>query len=181
MQRIENHFTRARRRMNLRGRVAAAMVAAAIPSGIFAQGLPARKTLTFDTAQMIAKEALATCRAEGYKVSIRVVDADNVVRVILRDDDAFPSSEAVTILKASTVILTGKDSGPPAAPPSTQTGGAPPLPATAPPGTTYFPGGLAIKVGDQIVGALGISGAPGGDKDAVCGRDALAKVADRLK
>ena len=143
--------------------------------GAFAQGLPARKTLNIDLAQTIAKEALATCRASGYKVSIRVVDADNVVKVILRDDDAFPSSEAVTVLKASTVILTGKDSGPPANLPASA------QPPAAPPGTTYFPGGVAIKVGDQIVGALGISGAPGGDKDAVCANAALAKLADRLK
>ena len=141
----------------------------------FAQGLPTRKNLTIDLAQTIAREALATCRAAGYKVSIRVVDADNMVKVILRDDDAFPSSEAVTVLKASTVILTGKDSGPPANLPA----GAQ-APAAAP-GTTYFPGGVAIKVGGQVIGALGISGAPGGDKDAACGNAALAKLADRLK
>jgi len=151
------------------------LLAAGMGLSCFAQELPTRKTLTIDLAQTIAQQALATCRADGYKVTIRVVDADNMVKVVLRDDGAFPSSEAVTVLKASTVILTGKDSGPPANVPQ----GAPP--PAAPPGTTYFPGGVAIKVGSQLVGALGISGAPGGDKDAACANAALAKLADRLK
>ena len=60
-----------------------ALFAGAAASGSFAQGLPTRKTLTFDLAQAIAQQVLATCRADGYKVSIRVVDADNVVKATL--------------------------------------------------------------------------------------------------
>jgi len=81
----------------------------------------------------------------------------------------------VTVLKATSAIVTGKDSGPPAGlPPNAQ-------PPQAPPGMTYFTGGLVIKAGNQVIGAVGVSGAPGGDKDAVCGAAALAKLADRLK
>jgi uncharacterized protein GlcG (DUF336 family) len=42
-------------------------------------------------------------------------------------------------------------------------------------------GGIPIRVGDQLIGAVAVSGAPGGDKDVACATAALAKVADRLK
>jgi len=66
-------------------------------------------------------------------------------------------------------------------------GPAQPLPpgAVAPPatvpGTVNLQGALPIKVGDMTIGAIAVSGAPGGDKDAACGTAALAKVADKLK
>ena len=55
------------------------------------------------------------------------------------------------------------------------------VPQTPLPNVTYAVGGLAIKVGDNIIGGLGISGAPGGQFDEECGRAALAKIADRMK
>ena len=42
-------------------------------------------------------------------------------------------------------------------------------------------GALPIKVGDEVIGAVGVSGAPGGDKDEVCSKAGLDKVADQLK
>jgi uncharacterized protein GlcG (DUF336 family) len=49
------------------------------------------------------------------------------------------------------------------------------------PGTINAMGGVPIKVGDQLIGAVSVSGAPGGEKDAACANAALAKVADKLK
>jgi uncharacterized protein GlcG (DUF336 family) len=49
------------------------------------------------------------------------------------------------------------------------------------PGTIYAMGGVPIKVGEQLIGAVSVSGAPGGDKDAACANAGLAKVADKLK
>jgi uncharacterized protein GlcG (DUF336 family) len=46
---------------------------------------------------------------------------------------------------------------------------------------TYGQGGVTIKVGGQAIGAIGVSGAPGGQFDEACARDALAKIQDRLK
>ena len=53
-------------------------------------------------------------------------------------------------------------------------------PATLP-GTINAQGALPIKVGEMTIGAIAVSGAPGGDKDLVCANAALAKVADKLK
>jgi uncharacterized protein GlcG (DUF336 family) len=42
-------------------------------------------------------------------------------------------------------------------------------------------GGVVIKVGDEVIGAIGVSGAPGGDNDVVCAKTALEKIKDRMK
>ena len=43
-----------------------------------------------------------------------------------------------------------------------------------------LPGAVAFKSKNTIVGALGVGGAPGGDKDEICAQAGMAKVADRL-
>ena len=141
-----------------------------------AQGLPTQKLITIDIAQTIAQEAMAKCRADGYKVTVTVVDGSNVLKAFLRDDGARPTTVDVARMKANTVIAYGRPSGPPANLPT----GAPP-PVLVIPNTINAPGGLPIKVGDEMIGAVAVSGAPGGDKDAVCAEAGLAKVADKLK
>ena len=49
------------------------------------------------------------------------------------------------------------------------------------PGVVAIGGGVPIKIGDEIIGAVGVSGAPGGEKDEVCARAGIAKVADSLR
>ena len=79
-------------------------------------------------------------------------------------------------MKTNAVMAFGQPSGPPANLPA----GAP-VPPPVLPGTVNFMGGVPIKVGDQMIGAISVSGAPGGDKDAACANAALAKVAGKLK
>ena len=145
-------------------------------AGAAAQGLPSSKVLTIDVAQTIAQEAISSCRAAGYKVSVLVVDVANAQKAFLRDDGASNATVEVALMKANSVMAYGRPSGPPAnlAP------GAP-VPPPVLPGTINAMGGVPIKVGDQIIGAVAVSGAPGGDKDAACATAALAKVADKLK
>ena len=142
---------------------------------VFAQ-LPTTKILTVDVAQTIAQEAMAKCRADGYKVSVRVVDHANIEKAFLRDDGAGNATVQVATMKANTVMAFGRPSGPPANLPA----GAP-VPAPVIPGTINAMGGVPIKVGDQVIGAVSVSGAPGGDKDAACANAALTKVEARLK
>ena len=144
--------------------------------GLFAQGLPTMKVLTVDVAQAIAHEAMAKCRADGYKVSVRVVDHANIEKAFVRDDGAGMATVQVATMKANSVMAFGRPSGPP---PNLPAGA--PVPAPVVPGTINAMGGVPIKVGDQVIGAVAVSGAPGGDKDAACANAALAKVADRLK
>ena len=62
-------------------------LSAAFAAGAFAQdSLPTQKMLTIDLAQTIAHEAMASCRAGGYKVTVLVVDGANVVKATLRDE-----------------------------------------------------------------------------------------------
>ena len=138
--------------------------------------LPTSKVLTMDVAHTIAQEAMMKCRADGYKVTVLVVDGANMMKAFLRDDGAPMATVEVARMKANSVMSFGRASGPPANLPA----GAP-VPAPVIPGTINAMGGVPIKAGDQVIGAVAVSGAPGGDKDAACANAALEKVADKLK
>jgi uncharacterized protein GlcG (DUF336 family) len=149
--------------------------AVALSTTAFAQ-LPNSKVLTMDVAQAIAREALNSCRTAGYKVTVLVVDGLNAPKALLRDDGATASTTEVAKMKATATMLYNRPSGP-----------AQPLPPgqAAPPaaiaGTINAQGGVPIKVGDMTIGAVAVSGAPGGDKDAACANAGIAKVTDKLK
>jgi len=148
---------------------------AAFSMNAFAQ-LPPSRVLTLDVAQTIALEAMAKCRADGYKVTVLVVDGLNAPKAMLRDDGASASTTEAAKMKATSTMLYNRPSGP--AQPLLPGTAAPP--ATIP-GTINAQGAVPIKVGDVTIGAVAVSGAPGGDKDAACANAALAKVADKLK
>ncbi len=152
-----------------------AILAAASAVAAFGQ-LPTMKVLTVDVAHTIAQEAMMKCRADGYKVTVTVVDSANILKAFLRDDGAAMATVEVGRMKANSVMAFGRASGPPANLPAGQ-----PAPPPLLPGTTNAMGGVPIKAGDQLIGAVSVSGAPGGDKDAACANYALEKVADKLR
>src|SRR5712691_7683216 len=136
----------------------------------FAQ-LPTSRVLTMDVAQTIAQAAMDKCRADGYKVTVLVVDGLNAPKAMIRDDGATASTTEVAKMKATATMLYNRPSGPATPPPP---GTAAP-PATIP-GTINAQGGVPITIG-----AVAVSDAPGGDKDAACVNAGIAKAADRLK
>ena len=148
---------------------------AALSTSAFAQ-LPTTKILTVDVAQAIAQEAMARCRADGYKVTVLVVDGLNAPKAMVRDDGATASTAEVAKMKATATMLYNRPSGPATPPPP----GTVNPPATIP-GTINAQGGVPIKVGDATIGAVAVSGAPGGDKDAACANAGIAKAAGQLK
>ena len=148
---------------------------AALSTSAFAQ-LPTTKILTVDVAQTIAQEAMAKCRADGYKVTVLVVDGLNAPKAMVRDDGATASTAEVAKMKATATMLYNRPSGPATPPPP----GTVNPPATIP-GTINAQGGVPIKVGDATIGAVAVSGAPGGDKDAACANAGIAKAAGQLK
>jgi uncharacterized protein GlcG (DUF336 family) len=156
--------------------VISAVALAAFSTTAFAQELPTQKMLTLDVAQTIAQGAMEKCRSEGYKVTVTIVDSSNLPKLLLRDDGAARATVQIGQMKINSVMAFGRPSGPP-----------PNLPAGAPvpppilPNTINAMGGLPIQAGGQLIGAVSVSGAPGGDKDAACAEAGLAKVADRLK
>jgi uncharacterized protein GlcG (DUF336 family) len=138
--------------------------------------LPSSRVLTLDVAETIAREAMAKCRADGYKVTVLVVDGLNAPKAMIRDDGATASTAEVAKMKATAAMLYNRPSGPATPPPA---GTAAP-PATIA-GTINAQGGVPIKVGDATIGAVAVSGAPGGDKDAACANAGLTKAAGTLK
>lgn len=151
------------------------LVLAALSTSAFAQ-LPTTKVLTMDVAEVIAQGAMAKCRADGYKVTVLVVDGLNAPKAMIRDDGAAASTAEVARMKATATMLYNRPSGPATPPPPGQA--APP--ATIP-GTINAQGGVPIKVGESTIGAVAVSGAPGGDKDAACANAGIAKASDKLK
>ncbi|HEY7334038.1 MAG TPA: heme-binding protein [Bryobacteraceae bacterium] len=151
------------------------IAAATFSTAAYAQ-LPSTKVLTMDVAQSIAQEAMAKCRADGYKVTVLVVDAQNAPKAMLRDDGASAATTEVAKMKATATMLYNRPSGPAQPlPPGTA------APAATIPGTINAQGGVLIKVGDATIGAVAVSGAPGGDKDAACANAALTKLANKLR
>jgi len=161
--------------MKLTRFVVLSIAIAAVSMNAFGQ-LLTTKILTMDVAQSIAQGAMAKCRADGYKVTVLVVDGLNAPKAMMRDDGASASTTEVAKMKATATMLYNRPSGPVNPPPAGQA--APP--ATIP-GTINAQGGLPIKVGESTIGAIAVSGAPGGDKDAACAREGIAKAADKLK
>ena len=152
-----------------------AALAVILPATVSAQGLPTTKVLTIDVAQEMAQAAMLQCRAQGYKVTVTVVDGANLLKALLRDDGAGMASLEIGLQKTNTVMHWGRPSGPPPFNPA----GTPP-PALLP-NSTYAKGGLPIKVGDDVIGAISVSGAHDGATDAACAQAGITKVAGKLK
>jgi uncharacterized protein GlcG (DUF336 family) len=130
--------------------------------------------LTLDQAQTIARQALSKCHADGYNVTVLVVDSLNAPKILLRADGAPASTTEIAKMKATAAMLFDRPSENPV--PSS---GYPP--AALLPGTINSEGGVPIKIHGLTVGAIAVSGAPGGDKDAACANAALTKFYDSLK
>ncbi len=150
------------------------LVALATPAG--AQLLN-HKDLSLATALTIATTAAETCKGQGYRVSATVVGRNGEVIVQLRGDDSGPHTIENSFKKAYTsrtfripsgeFVQRVKDN---------PTTGAVHLT-----NIVAAQGALPVKIGDEVIGAAGISGAPGGDKDEACVKAGLDKVADQLK
>ena len=139
--------------------------------------LLARKDLSLDVALTIATTAIATCKTNGFQVSATVVGRNGEVLVQLRGDNTGPHTMENSFRKAYTSRTFRVSSG--------EIGERvkqnPQLPLLLLSNTTSAQGALPIKVGAEVIGAIGISGAPGGDKDEVCSKAGIDKVADQLK
>ena len=118
---------------------------------------------------------IAQCRANGYRVSVSIIDNAGLLKAFLRDDGSGAGTPDLSRSKAYTALFFRRTSGETAK----AFGAMTPPPNVA--GTVLMQGGVPIKVGTDTIGAIGVSGAPGGDKDEVCANAGIAKVADKLK
>ena len=154
----------------------AAMIAASFTAPASAE-LLARKDLSLDTALTIATTAATTCKGQGYRVSVHVVGRNGEVLVALRGDNASPHTMENSMRKAYTSRTFRIPSGEFA----TRVKDNPTLGQVHLTNIVASQGALPIKAGEDVIGAVGVSGAPGGDKDEVCAQAGIDKVKDDLK
>jgi uncharacterized protein GlcG (DUF336 family) len=136
-----------------------------------------RRDLSVDGALAIATTGMADCKAKGFRVSVAVVGRNGEILVHLRGDGTGPHTMDNSFKKAYTSLTFRIPSGEM----EERLKANPQMGAQYLPGFTTGRGALPIKIGDEVVGAAGISGAPGGEKDEACVKTGLDKVADQLK
>jgi uncharacterized protein GlcG (DUF336 family) len=139
--------------------------------------LLAHKDLSLATALTIATTAMDTCKGQGYRVSVTVVGRNGEPLVQLRGEDASPHTYDFSFRKAYTARTFRVASGEIV----NRFKQDPTYFAVHVPNTAPSQGALPIKIGDEVIGAAGVSGAPGGEKDEACAKAGLDKVADQLK
>jgi uncharacterized protein GlcG (DUF336 family) len=150
-------------------------IAAVLSSPVSAQGIVLQKNITLALAQTVANAAIAQCRSMGYKISVTVVDREGLPIVMMRDDGAGLNKPEGSDRKAYTARAFNQPS-------AAFVKRLEDMPETV--GSRHYSrvlalgGGLPIKVGDEIVGAVGVSGTPG--KDDECAQAGIDKVADQL-
>jgi uncharacterized protein GlcG (DUF336 family) len=149
-----------------------------------AQALVAERTISIGAAQEAARVALEQCRKDGHRVTVTVLDHAARTKVVLRDDGASPHSLQHSLNKAYTALTYREPSG------DYGKRAAANFPASAGPlnldKITTSAGGLPIRAGNDVVGAIGVSGsrgtpsAPGGAADAKCGQAGIERIAPGL-
>jgi len=165
-------------------RLSAVALAMVVAGAVQAQGVVTTHKISAALANELVGDSVAQCAKNGYKVWAVVVDLDGVRQALLRGDGAPIHSQDNAYYKAYTLASMGlarKETSTKQiqdrmakAQPST-------VPAFPLPNITYAQGALAIIANGETIGALGVSGAPGGNFDEYCARFALDKVKDRMK
>jgi uncharacterized protein GlcG (DUF336 family) len=145
---------------------------------VFAQATFTQKILTPETALKAAQAAQKKCRDGGYQATVAVVDRMGVTQVLLRDRFAGPHTLDLAQAKAWTAV-------------SFRTSTAELADATQPgkpqsgirdrPGVAAVAGGLMIEAGGSLLGAIGVSGAPGGKADEACAAAGIAAIREDIE
>ncbi|MCW9013892.1 MAG: heme-binding protein [Gammaproteobacteria bacterium] len=147
-------------------------------SGLTAQAadIVSDKSIGMELARDIAYETIVACRKDGYHISAVVVDRFGLQRAALRDDLASRFTLEIAERKANMTVMSWTDSGA-----FKQARADIQQELNHIDGLIVMEGGLKIIAGGYNIGAVGVSGAPGGDKDAACARKALDKLAERIE
>lgn len=136
------------------------------------------KQMSIRLAHEIALGALEQCRNDGWKVAVAVVDRGGQTRVLLRDDGTGPHTTETSRRKAYTAATFRVPTLEFAARIATNPGAAG---LKELPDVTTLGGGVPVRSHGEVIGAVGVSGAPGGDKDDVCAQAGLRRVLEALQ
>jgi len=136
------------------------------------------RNMTVDTALKAAQVALKTCRDNGWQVAVAVVDRGGAVQVMLRDRYAGAHTPRTASGKAWTAVSFRTNTG--ALVDLTQPG-KPQSGLRNLPRVVILGGGMIIEGGGQMLGAIGVSGAPGGGADEACAKAGIAAIQESLE
>jgi uncharacterized protein GlcG (DUF336 family) len=136
-----------------------------------------QKALSAAMAMTIAQVAIDTCKTNGYRVSVSIVGRAGELLLQVRGDNTGPHTMENSFRKA----YTSRTFRGPSSDLVQRLKDNPNLPLIWLSNVVAAQGALPIKVGDDVLGAVGVSGAPGGEKDEVCAKAGIDKVADQLK
>ena len=139
--------------------------------------LVTNKDLSLPMALTIAQTAIDTCKSQGYAVSAHVLGRNGEILVSLRGDETAPHTMENSFKKAWTSRAQRIPSGKFAE----NVKGNPNAGALHLSNMMPAQGALPIMIGEETIGAIGVSGAPGGDKDEACAKTGIDKVAAQLK
>jgi uncharacterized protein GlcG (DUF336 family) len=157
--------------------VAAALALGAMPAVADDSAIVVYKSLSPEVALEAAQAALKQCRTNGFQVAVAVVDRFGQPQVMLRDRFAgLPAADTATS-KAYTALSFHAATSDLAK--SIQSGQMSPGLAQLP-HVAMLAGGLVIEAGGTLLGGIGVSGAPGGDKDEACAKAGLDAIRDRI-
>jgi uncharacterized protein GlcG (DUF336 family) len=131
------------------------------------------KRLSLETATNIAQGAIQACRKQGIQIGVTVVDRDGSVQVALRDTIAAPITLSISRQKAFTAVNFNAA--------TSQLGERADTPIGRIDGLVMSPGGLPIQAGGQLLGGVGVSGAPSGKTDEACAQAGVDQVIDDLE
>lgn len=164
------------------GGLAIALMAFSTSDHAAAQVQKTGQFLALDLAVEAATEAAKVCAAKGWPVSVAVVDTAGNVKVALKGDYSTIHTKDSSYRKAYTQATMGPIFGFDALGDwveklkSNPAAGA----LTSVPNIIALPGAVAVRMKGEIVAAIGVGGAPGGDKDEACAAAGLARIKDRL-
>ena len=150
-----------------------------LPLATSAEELLPTHRIPADLANQAVAEVVASCAKQGYNETAVLVDADGVRQAVLRGDRAGSHTLDSAYDKAYTAASFKTDTGALFERSKTVPGFANLF--TQLPHLMLFGGGIVIKVGDEVVGAIGAAGAPGANLDDGCARAGLDKIRDQLK
>jgi len=139
--------------------------------------LLSHKDISASIAMTIVQTTIETCQANGYKVSATVVGRNGEIIAQVRGDDTGPHTIENSFRKAYTARTFRSPSGALV----DRVKADPSLGLIHLTNVIANQGALPIKIGDEVIGAAGASGAPGGEKDEACVKAGIDKVADQLK
>ena len=143
-----------------------------------AQATYSVRILTPETALKAAQAALKKCRDSGYQATVAVVDRMGVVQVLLRDRFAGPHTTDLASAKAYTAVSFRTNTTELAE--ATQPG-RPQSGVRSRPGVAAVGGGLMIEAGGSLLGAIGVSGAPGAREDDACAAAGITAIREDIE